>query len=112
MPRTAPCSIARPEALARVRSLPGPDPRRERTRANASGRAMEHGAVRGIAAAEVPALDAALKSFALAHAGDVHQFARRKTVHQHAVSHFRFVIRLFQPNLPQHAHVRDIRSLE
>src|SRR5260370_7724158 len=47
--------------------LPGPHPRRERTRANASGRAMEHGAVQGIPAPQLPPLDSTSKSFALAH---------------------------------------------
>src|SRR5579863_9269794 len=73
--------------------LSRPHPRRERTGANAARRAMKHGAVCGIASAVVPALDAALKSLALAYARDVHELAGRKAVHQNAIADFRFVAR-------------------
>src|SRR5207302_6852567 len=92
--------------------LPRPHPRREGTGANASRRAMEHGTVGSIATTVMPALDAALKSLALTHAGNVHEFARRKAVHEHAVADFGVIARLFQTDLAQHAHRREVGLFE
>src|SRR5579864_5584402 len=52
-----------------------PHARGERTGADSAGRAVKHRAVRPFAAAIVPALDASLKSLALANAAHVHEFA-------------------------------------
>ncbi len=68
--------------------LPLPHARRKRTGADAAGRAMEHRTVASIAAAVVPALHAALKSFTLAHAGNIHVLADLESIHQHAVAGF------------------------
>src|SRR5882672_5687476 len=50
-----------------------PHARRERAAAYAARRAMMHRTVRRVAAAVVPALDAALKALALAHAAYIHE---------------------------------------
>src|ERR1700693_1775398 len=53
---------------------------------------MKHGTVRSVAAAEVPAFHAALKSFALADSGDIHKLADLEAIHQHAVAGLGFVL--------------------
>src|ERR1700733_7206039 len=55
--------------------LPFPYARWKRTRSDPARRAVKHRAVARVATAEMPALHAALKAFALAHAGDIHQLA-------------------------------------
>src|SRR5882762_5602953 len=60
-----------------------PDTRRKGTAPNAARRAVMHRAVRRIAAAVMPALYAALKTLALADAGDINEFAGLEVLHQH-----------------------------
>src|SRR5271156_884280 len=86
--------------------LAGPNARGKRAGADAAGRAMKHGTVRRVASAEVPALHAALKTFALAHAGDVHKFADLESVHEHAIAGLGFVLRIFNADF---AHVTQRR---
>src|SRR5215472_5306414 len=89
-----------------------PHARRKRTAADAAGRAMEHGAVGGVAAGIVPALDAAGKAAALADAGDVNQFAGLKAFHQHTVADFGFVLRFLDADFLQDFHRSHVGFLE
>src|ERR1700761_4826965 len=73
---------------------------------------MKHRAVARVAAAEVPALHAALKAFALADAGNINPFADREAVHQHAVAGLRFVLRILDANLAEVAHRSHVGLLE
>src|SRR5713226_1659499 len=73
---------------------------------------MEHRTVRGIAAAVVPALDAAGKAFALGHAADVDKFAGLKIFHQHAIADFGFVLRFLDAHFLQNLHGRHAGFLE
>src|SRR5882724_9969522 len=89
-----------------------PDARGERTAADAARRAVMHRAVRRIAAAVVPALHAALKTLALAHAAYVDELAGLETLHQHAIADFRLVLRFLEAHFLQHLHRRDAGLLE
>src|SRR6266404_5022935 len=89
-----------------------PDARRERTAADAARRAMMHRTVRRVAAAVVPALDAALKPLALAHAADIHELAGLEVLHQHAVANLGFVLRFLDAHFLHHFHRRDIGLFE
>src|SRR6266403_81227 len=83
-----------------------PNARWKRTAANASRRAMNHRAVGCVAATVVPALHAAGKAFALAHAADIHQFAGFEIFHQYAVADFGFIFRFVDADFLQHFHGR------
>src|SRR6185437_7571999 len=89
-----------------------PHARRKRTGADAAGRAMEHRTVASVAAAIVPALHAALKSFALADAAYIHVLANFESVDQDAVARLRFVLRILELHFTEIAHRRDARLLE
>src|SRR5580658_5995985 len=92
--------------------LPLPHTRGKRARSDPARRSVKHRSVARVAAAEMPALHAALKSLALAHAGDVHQLAHFKTFHQHAIPELHFILRIVQTNLLQITQRRHIRLLE
>src|SRR5215469_10344561 len=92
--------------------LPRPDARRKRARADAARGAMEHRAVRLVAARVVPALDAAGKSLAFADAGNVHKFAGLETVDQHAVARLRFIGRVFDADFAEAPHGSSLHLLE
>src|SRR5229473_1988931 len=89
-----------------------PDTRRKRAAADAARRAVMHRAVRRIAATVVPALHAALKTLALADAAPIDEFAGLEILHQHAVAHFRLVLRFLDAHFLKHLHRRDIGFLE
>src|SRR3984957_12617114 len=75
--------------------LAGPYARRKRARSDTARSAMKHGTVRSVAAAEVPAFHAALKSLALADSGNIHKLADLEAIHQYAVAGLGFVLRIF-----------------
>src|SRR5690348_8177564 len=92
--------------------LPLPHARRKRARADSARCAMEHRAVARFAAAVVPALHTALKTFALAHAAHIDVFAYLKAIHQNAVARLSLVLRILQANLAEVPHRRDARLFE
>src|ERR1700723_2292995 len=55
---------------------------------------MKHRTVRSVAAAEVPAFHASLKSFALALSCDIHKLADLEAIYQYAVTGLGFVLRI------------------
>ena len=73
---------------------------------------MKHGTMGRIAASIMPALDAALKSLALAYAGNIHKLAWGKAVNEHPLARFGIIARFFQANLAHHTHGCDIRFFE
>src|SRR5438034_3209812 len=81
--------LGRDALVAHVPRPPQPldDARGIRRGADAAGRAMEHGAVGGIAAAEVVALHHPLEPLALAHPYHLHDVAGREQVHRDLVAH-------------------------
>src|SRR5258708_39413497 len=83
-----------------------PHARRKRAAADAARRAMEHRAVGCVAAAVVPALDAAGKAFAFTDAADIHQFTGLEIFHQHAIADFGFIFRFVDTHFLQHFHGR------
>src|SRR6266566_1303598 len=87
-----------------------PHARGERARADAARRAMEHGAVRRVAAAIVPAFHAALEAAAFAHAADIDELAGLKAVHQHAVANLGLVARFLDAHFTEQFHRRDARA--
>src|SRR5579859_3823395 len=89
-----------------------PHPGGKRTAANAARRAMEHRAVRGVAAAVVPALHAPGKAFAFGHTADIHQLAGLEILYQHTVAYFRFVFRFLDAHFLQHFHRRHAGFFE
>src|SRR6266568_3973582 len=93
-----------------------PHARRKRTAADAARCAMMHRTVRLVAAGVVPALHAALKTLALAHAAHVHEFAGLEVFHQHPVAHLGLVLRfpfgLSDAHFLQHLHGRHAGLLE
>src|SRR5271156_2533788 len=60
----------------------------------------------------MPALHAALKALALAHAGHIHQLADLEVLYQHAIPRLGFVLGIVNANLFQITQRRDIRFLE
>src|SRR5579864_300520 len=92
--------------------LSRPDTRGKRTAANAAWRAMMHGAVRGIASAEVPPFYGAGKALALGDAGHVHEFPGLEAIDQHAVAGLGIIGGIIEANFAQAAHGRDIGLLE
>src|SRR6266404_5217456 len=89
-----------------------PHARRERTAADAARCAMMHRTVRCVAAAVVPAFDAALEALALAHAAYIHELAGLEILHQHAVAHLGLVLRFLDAHFLHHFHRRNIGLLE
>src|ERR1700735_3528172 len=68
---------------------------------------MEHRTVRSVATAEVPALHSALKTFALAHSGNVHKLANFEMIHQDSVARLGFILGVVDPkfaNVSQRRH--------
>src|ERR1700674_3214140 len=92
--------------------LAGPNSRWKRTPADAPRRTMVHGSMRGVASAEVPSLDRAGKTLALADAGNVHQLAGLKAIHQNAVAGLGLIGGVIQAHFAQTPHGRGIRLLE
>src|SRR6185312_5603228 len=92
--------------------LPLPHARRKRARADSTRCAMEHRAVARFTASVVPALHAALKPFALAHATHVHVLTHLETIHQHAVAGLCLVLRILQANLAKVPHRRNASLFE
>src|ERR1700733_15462844 len=87
--------------------LAGPYTRRKRTRSDAARRAMKHRTVRSVAAAEGPAFHATLKTFALAHSGNVHKLANFEMIHQDSVARLGFILGVVDPkfaNVSQRRH--------
>src|SRR5262249_6167841 len=89
-----------------------PDARRKGTAADAARCAMKHRTVGRIAARVVPALHAAGKALALAHAAHIDKFAGFEILNQHAVADFRLVFRIRETNFAQHPNRSDTRLLE
>src|ERR1700722_15407204 len=74
--------------------LAGPYARRKRARSDTARSAMKHGTVRSVAAAEVPAFHAALKSLALADSRYIHKLADLEAIYEDAVAGLCFVLRI------------------
>src|SRR5271168_2594936 len=92
--------------------LPLPHPRWERARSDSARSSVKHRPVARVAAAEMPALHAALKSLALAHAGHINQLAHLEILHQHAIPGLGFILGIVNANLFQITQRRHIRLLE
>src|SRR5580704_2493806 len=92
--------------------LPLPHARRKRAGADAARSTVEHRTVASLAAAKVPALHAALKTFALADARHVDVFADLKTVDEDTIARFGFVLRILDANFTEIAHRRNAGLFE
>src|SRR5215472_19015948 len=84
--------------------LARPHARGKRACADTSGSAMEHRAMRVVAAAIVPALHATLKTLALADTTHVHILAHFESIDQNAVASLRFVLRIVEPDFTEIPH--------
>src|SRR5207244_13450533 len=77
-----------------------------------AGAAMDHRAVRRLAAAPAMALDAALEALALGHADDVDDLAGGEQLDGQRLADLVRLLDLVQPHLAQDARRRDVGLLE
>ncbi len=73
---------------------------------------MKHGTVRSVAAAEVPAFHAALKTLALADSGDVHKLADFEMIYENSVAGLGFILRIVDSKFSDVSQRRDASLLE
>src|SRR5580704_336457 len=92
--------------------LAGPDARWKRARSNATRSAMKHRTVRSVTATEVPPLDAALKAFAFADPGNIHQLANFEVIHQNSIPWLGFILRIGNSKFADISQRSDTSLLE